>query len=161
MSLAEFFRLIDAPPANAGASETDILAAEARLGGRLPDALRFWFREADGFPGEAGECMWRFWSLEELHAIDKIFPDARSIGISQQDGSVRQVPGCEYVVFCDALIYLPLYAVNIRADGLHFGEVILVFAGPPPNAYFVAADFERFAAFLFEHPGDSLLFPEG
>ena len=160
MSLTEFFRLIGAPDVNAGATDADILAAESRLGGRLPDALRTWFREADGFTGEAETCIWRFKSLQRLHAISEVFPSVEHILISRQDYPVRQMPGSEYVIFCDALIYLPFYAVNIRPDSPHFTEVVFASEGTPSAAEFVSATFERFAEFLFQHPDDALLFPE-
>ena len=159
MSLTEFFRVIDAPVVNAGASEADILATEVRLGGRLPEAHRLWFHEADGFSGEAATCMWRFKSLDRLYTISEVFPAAEHILISRQDHPVRQMPGREYTIFCDALIYLPFYAVNIRPDSPHFAEVIFASEETPSEAEFVASSFERFAEFLFQHPDDALLFP--
>jgi hypothetical protein len=160
MSLTEFFQLIGAPPANEPASQALILAAETRLGGRLPDTLRLWFQEADGFPGEAETCMWRFKSLERLHTIIEVFPAAEHIVVSRQDHPVREMQGSQYVIFCDSLINLRFYAVNIFPDSPYFSEVVFANEETPTEADFVASNFEHFAELLFRHP-DEVPLPPG
>lgn len=162
MHLTDFFRVIGARDVHPGATEAAIMEADIRLGGRLPDALRNWFREADGFPGEAGECMWRFKSLERLRTIPQIFEDVQGITIVSPYGPApaRSMPGSQYVIFCDALIYLPFYAVNICADSPHYAEVICASEEAPSEATFVSSSFEVFAEFLFEHPEHAFLFIE-
>jgi hypothetical protein len=160
MSLIELFQLIGAPPANPPASQAHIFAAETRLGGRLPDTLRHWFQEADGFSGQAKTCMWRFKSLERLHTISEVFPAAEHIVISRQDHPAREMPGNQYVIFCDAQINLPFYAVNICTDSSYFSEVVFANEETPTQAVFVASSFERFAELLFQHPDDAPLLPK-
>ena len=157
MSLTDFFDSIGAPTVNAGAAEAAITSAETRLGGRLPDTLRAWFREADGFEGEAESCMWRFKSLQRLHSIPEIFPAAVDIAVSRAGHPARRAIGSHYVIICDALIYLPFYAVNIRPDSPHYCEVLSAAEEAPTEADFVAPSFESFAELLFQHSDDALL----
>ena len=159
MSLADFFRVIGVPCLDTGASEAQIRTAESRLGGRLPDALRSWFREVDGFAGESKIGWWRFKSLARLHTVEDVFPVAREMTVWQNGHSLRRIAGSSYVIFCDALICAPFYAVNICYESPHFGEVILGLEELAAEGQFVSSTFERFAEFLFQHPEDPLLFP--
>ena len=161
MSLTEYFRLIGAPKVNAGAAEEDILAAEARLGGRFPDGLRAWFRETDGFDGEAKESMWRFASLERLHTIFDIFGEPE-ITVTRPRYPDRRVAGAEYMIVCDALYYLPFYAVNICPGSPGYSEVICGYDQTGPSrdtttsTWFGFPAFEAFADWLYTHPDDFL-----
>lgn len=123
----------------------------------MPDTLRLWFQEADGFSGEAETCMWRFKSLERLHTISEVFPAAEHIVISRQDHPARKMPGSQYVIFCDALINLPFYAVNICPDSSYFSEIVFANEETATEAVFVASSFDRFAELLFQHPDDAPL----
>lgn len=155
MTIIDFFRRIGVPNTNPGVSEAEIAEAEARLGGKLPDGLRTWFREADGFDGEAGECSWRFKSLRRLASIAELFPATQEIAIIEnEDDDSRNAPGDDYVVFCDALIYAPFYAVNIRPGSPRYSEVVMAMEELAKKPLFVAATFEEFAAALFGLPSD-------
>ncbi len=134
MTLTEFYRLIRALGPSAGATEEDILAAESRLGGRLPDTLRNWFREANSFAGEEEMCMWRFNWLGQLYLISEVFPATREILVSRRDHPVRRMSASEYAIFCDALIYLPFYAVNIRPESPQFRETVSASEGKPSES---------------------------
>ena len=63
----------------------------------------------------------------------------------------------DYVIVCDALIYLPFYAVNIRRESPHYSEVVSASEETPTTADFVVPTFESFAELLFQHPHDALL----
>ena len=157
MSLTEFFHSIDAPIPSPGVTNAEITKAETRLGGRFPEALRAWFREADGFTGEAEVCFWRFMSLQRLHTISEIFPAATEISVSRDRHAVRRAVGSHYVVVCDALFYLPFYAVNICPDSSHYSEVICAAEESATDADFVASSFESFSELLFQNPNDAVL----
>lgn len=165
MTLTEYFHLIGAPTVNAGAAEEDIVTAETRLGGRFPDGLRAWFREADGFAGEAAEWTWRFPSLERQHTVFDIFGKAE-VAVTRRNHPDRVVAGSEYLIVCDALYYLPFYAVNIRPESPYYSEVICGNDGTDPgqdisiSTWFGFPEFGAFADWLFEHPGD-FLYVEG
>ena len=157
MTLTEFFRAIGAPAVNAGADEAQILAAEARLRGRFPEALRAWYREADGFEGEAAHCLWQFRSLQRLYTLTEVFPAVHEISVSREEPCDSQAIASDYVIICDAFINLPFYAVNIRADSPYYSEVISASEETPTEAYSVAPSFERFAEHLFQSPNDAFL----
>ena len=156
MTLTEFFYSIGAPTANAGATEAEIFATEKRLAGQLPDAFRAWFLEADGFEGEAETCLWRFHSLQYLQPISTTFPATSEILISKSRFPDRRAAASEYVVFCDAFIYLPFYAINIHPGSPYYSEVISASEETPADANFVAPSFEAFTKLLFEHANDGL-----
>ena len=157
MSLTQFFSSIGAPPAHSGVADVAIDAAETRLGGRFPPALRAWFREADGFDGEAEICMWRFCSLRQLCPLSEDFPATREFCISRDGHSDRWANGDQYVIICDAFILLPFYAVNIRPDSPWFSEVIYAAEESPTEARFVATTFDEFVARLFANPEEPFL----
>ena len=157
MPLVRMFRSIGAPAAHPGADVAAIASAEGRLGGRFPEALRAWFQEADGFDGEANVCMWRFWSVRQLHPLAETFPAAREFSIFRDGHPDRRANGDHYVIICDAFICLPFYAVNIRPDSPHYSEVIYAAEESASEAQFVAATFEEFAARLFANPEESFI----
>lgn len=157
MTLTEFFHSIGAPTANAEATEAEIAATEKRLAGQLPGAFRAWFREADGFDGEAETCIWRFKSLQRLHPISAIFPATSEILISKSRFPDRRAAASEYVIFCDAFIYLPFYAINIHPGSPYYSEVISASEETPADANFVAPSFEAFTELLFKHADDGFL----
>jgi hypothetical protein len=101
--------------------------------------------------------MWRFRSLEHLHTISEVFPAANHIVISRQDHPAREMLGNQYAIFCDALINLPFYAVNICPDSSYFSEVVFANEETPTEAMFVEPTFEGFAELLFQHPDDAPL----
>ena len=165
MSLTEYFRLIGTSNINPGATEADIPAAETRLGGRFPDALRGWFREANGFEGEAKTNVWRFSSLQRLHTIFDVF-GKMEITVEGEGDTGRRMVGSEYVIVCDALIYLPFYAVNILPGSSYYSEVLSGYDESGPgrgssiSTWFAASAFEIFEDLLFRHPDDCLHFQD-
>lgn len=73
-SLTQFVRKWFARPLEAGdgCQASELAAAEARLGRRLPDRLREWFTLAgrrEEFPGLRGESAWSFSTLMGLHEL--------------------------------------------------------------------------------------------
>lgn len=54
------------------------------------------------------------------------------------------------MIFCSQNFVLPYYAVNIRSESPHFGEVIAASENTPANTYLTAPTFERFSALLFD-----------
>ena len=159
MRLTDYFHLIGAPEVNAGANEDEISVTETRLGGRFPEGLRRWFREANGFEGEASTNMWRFKSLSRLHTISDVFGKAETL-VAREGYPERRMMGGEYVIVCDALIYLPFYAVNIRPDSPHYAEVLSGHDGRGPgrdeaiDIWFATPNFEAFEDFLFKYPDE-------
>ena len=162
MLITEFFHRIGAPNVRAGAAESEIAATEARLGGTLPEGLRRWFREANGFEGncqpEAG--YWRFRSLEGLCSVAEHFPLAAELAVEHDGQPSRRAGGSDYVIVCDALIYAPFYAVNIRPQSPRYSEVIMGMEELASTPFFVADTFEEFADRLFAGSDDYWLYPE-
>jgi hypothetical protein len=155
MRITEFFRLIGAS-ARAAATVEEIAHAEARLGGVLPKGLRDWYLEADGFDGEARTLWWRFPSLARLHTVGQRF-GVEMIEVKSPGRETRRAPGAHYAIFCDALIYLPFYATNVRAGDAHFGEVIVSDEEEPDKAWLAADAFDQFEAELFTHYGEAFI----
>ena len=112
MTFLEFLAGIGVEFSYSGLSNADIDAEEKRFGGRLPDILREWYREANGFEGEAGEAMWSFPPMSRWRTIE------RELKIIREAGRSEEADGRDYVIFCDAMIDLPSYAVNVREGGI-------------------------------------------
>ena len=87
---------------NPPATEVAIRQAEARLGFRIPDELRRLYQAFDGTQKETKDW-WSFWPLDGLETRD-FGPPA--------DGSSSDIWGA-YLFFCDALIWLPAFAVCV------------------------------------------------
>ena len=71
----------------------------------------------------------------------------------------RQVSGSDCVIFCDALIYAPFYAVNIRPESPRYSEVIMAMEELASTPCFAADTFETFAVSLFNRFADHWLTP--
>jgi hypothetical protein len=119
------------------ASPEAIAETEARLGLRLPDALRQLYLAFDGTKEET-EWHFRFWSLAEIYAKDF---GPRRFG----ETTTRRAL---HLFFCDMLVYAPVFAVCV--DPLMADDTVVwsLFDG---LHWKCCASIERFLALLPTH----------
>jgi hypothetical protein len=118
-----------------------------------------WFWEANGVvddskPTDTNQTIWNFDSVEDLRTIGAIYKCKQVILMDFATWKpMRTCHADDYLIFCDQLIHLPCYAVNIRPESSFYTEVISALDGQV-NGKLCASTFGKFEELLFSHYED-------